>query len=234
MNKRRMPLANVTRVLGLIAAGIVTLIILWLDATTSIWEQRVILSGLAASLATFLVTYIVVNSFLHRARERRWAPVTGLALTDLLHSLADGEASEVNRGIVISRSFSIPELADPDDDFELEQWAELLDLVLEERDMLTHRLAAWSQFLASSADNEEIMQHVASASMRLDRIRDAVLQAEAQYSPEGVIDQQALAKATEAVHIQVAQYNAHLEDLVNEIKQRLVEFRDISVPLGLE
>ncbi len=73
-------------------------VIFFIDIRTTIWQDLVVLSGLAGSLVTFLLTFLVVNRVVGRVTERRWEPVTRVALTDLLHGLAD-EASEVTRGI---------------------------------------------------------------------------------------------------------------------------------------
>src|SRR5690606_9685424 len=115
------------------------LVVLWLDFKTGLWQEIVILSGIVAGLFTFFMTALYIESWMARANHRRWQPVTRLALTDLLHSLADEEKSEISRDEVVARSFD--PASDP---------AALLDQVVIERRQITESLARWSSFLAAS------------------------------------------------------------------------------------
>lgn len=209
---------------GLLALAVLAVLI-WFDVNTTIWQERVILAGVAGSLATFLLTYIVMNILLHRMRERRWAPVTGLALTDLLHALADEAQSEVSRGRVVPHSMRIPDLLEVAEHFDPQQWDQLLKLVLTERDLLTRRLAAWSPFLASSSDNDQILQHIASASLQLDAIRDAIIEAETHHLADPALEAEKVEAATRDVHVQIHEYNQYLKNLVEEIAERLRDFQ---------
>ncbi|MFM9379135.1 hypothetical protein ACJMNC_16410, partial [Gordonia sp. VNK21] len=58
------------------------LVIVWLDISTNVWSEVVILSGLAAGLVTFILTVMVLDKVVSRSTERRWAPVTRLALSE--------------------------------------------------------------------------------------------------------------------------------------------------------
>jgi hypothetical protein len=76
-------------------AGALALIvlILWIDVTTAVWQEVVILSGLAAGLVTFLLTVLVLDRVIARSTARRWDPVNRLALTEFLHAIADDDRS---------------------------------------------------------------------------------------------------------------------------------------------
>ncbi len=165
-------------VAALIAAGTLIALVIWIDVTTSIWQEMVIISGLAAGVVTFLLTTLFIDRFLERSAERRWAPVTRLALTEILHELADEERSELSRGQLVPRRLPVPETtASPD---ELRQTADLLRAaVVCERSHLATTLGVWSQFLVASGGNEMIMRHVADATLHLDNVRDASLELDA-------------------------------------------------------
>src|SRR5699024_300091 len=79
------------RAIALVSALVLIGIVIWLDVTTTIWQELVILSGLAAGLVTFLLTSLFLDRFIQRATQRHWAPVTRLALTvhPLLRSTID-------------------------------------------------------------------------------------------------------------------------------------------------
>jgi hypothetical protein len=76
-------------------AGALALIvlILWIDVTTAVWQEVVILSGLAAGLVTFLLTVLVLDRVIARSTARRWDPVNRLALTEFLHAQLSSHAT---------------------------------------------------------------------------------------------------------------------------------------------
>ncbi|GAC58060.1 hypothetical protein GOHSU_29_00430 [Gordonia hirsuta DSM 44140 = NBRC 16056] len=193
-----------------VAATVVTTVIIWLDVASAIWQEVVILSGLAAGFVTFLLTVFVLDKVLARSTARRWAPVNRLAFTEFLHALADDDASEISRGQVITRSLTPPAYQiDPQRyDDELEQ---LRDLVLRERALLSDLLSRWAPFLASSGDNEAVLQHIADIALSFDRIRDAALEAESDHDP--------------ALHARVSdevrECNSRLLMLTDELRRRL-------------
>lgn len=159
-----------------LVAGSVTLILLvviiWIDVASGFWQETVILSGVAAGLVTFLFTALFLDEAVARRDHQKWFPVTRLALTDLLHTIADDEHSDIHRAIIVARSLPTdvePTAADMD---------QLLRDVVTERDEITAVLARWAQFLASSADVQNLMVHIADLAVSLDDIRDEVVGAE--------------------------------------------------------
>lgn len=206
--------AVVGRVGAFIGGLALMAVIFFIDIRTTIWQDLVVLSGLAGSLVTFLLTFLVVNRVVGRVTERRWEPVTRVALTDLLHGLADEARSEVTRGIVVPRALPVPRLPSNTEESKA-QLVDLLHQIMAERRRLTDRLGVWSEFLASSGSNDGIMKQVANTSLQLDEVRDAVLQAEEYQSEE------ALAQ----LRIEVTRCNEYLAALATEIENRLQQHR---------
>lgn len=157
--------------------------VIWLDLATGLWQQAVILSGIAAGLLTFLLTSMFVERWLRRAEHRSWFPVTRLALTDILHALAEEETSEISRGIVHPVQFT------PDDGTTLEPSDDLLTRIRAERDGLSAVLSRWGGFLAGSADVNTLMDHAADLARELEDFRDSVLEAELTSDATGVQEQ---------------------------------------------
>ncbi|MGB4135232.1 MAG: hypothetical protein WA971_01625 [Microbacterium sp.] len=166
-----------------VGAVVVIVVILWLDIATGLWQNLVILSGLASGLVTFLLTAVVLNRLLARSTERRWAPVNRLAFSEFLHALADDERSEISRGEFVSRSLTLDEGARGAAEAPLAELERLRQRVVVERGVLSDVLSRWAQFLASSGDNEEILQRIAAIAWQLDRVRDAALDAERDWTP---------------------------------------------------
>ncbi|MGM7696994.1 hypothetical protein [Microbacterium sp. A84] len=169
--------AKARRIAVLCGALGVIAVIVWIDIATGLWQELVILSGLAAGLVTFLLTALVLGRLMEKSTSRRWAPVNRLALSEFLHALADEEHSELSRGHVIPRSLSAPR-ASADSADQLAQLHALRGLVVKERKRLSDALSRWAHFLASSGDNELIMRHVADIALQLDRVRDSALEVE--------------------------------------------------------
>ncbi len=162
-----------------LAIGALTVIsiILWLDISSGLWQEVVILSGLAAGLVTFLLTVLVLDRVMARSTARRWAPVNRLAFSAFLHALADSERGVVSRGELAPRS--LPHIqASPESAEFLEELHELREQVVQERELLSEVLSRWAEFLASSGDNEAVLTHIAEITIRLDVIRDFALDAE--------------------------------------------------------
>lgn len=74
---------------AVVAALAVIAVVIWVDVMTPVWQNLVIVSGLVAGVVTFLFTTLFIDRFIQRAARRRWAPVTRLALTEMLNQLAD-------------------------------------------------------------------------------------------------------------------------------------------------
>ena len=107
--------ASALHVVTVIGALALIVIILWIDISTGFWQEIVILSGLAAGLVTFLLTTVFIGRFHQRSIEKRWEPVTHMALTSLLHQLAGKKHSDLSRetsyrGPLLSRPLLTPTL----------------------------------------------------------------------------------------------------------------------------
>jgi len=203
---------TVVRQLGVIAALLLVAVILWIDFATGIWQDYVVLSGLAAGLVTFVLTALIVDRVVARATHKRWAPVTRLALTDILHSLADDEASEIAHGKVVTR------LIDPvTPPGTVEAISRVRHDVVAERRRLADVLAQWSMFLASSADATDVLDHAAEIAERLDMIRDAAIEAES-----GIADPDTASPSLVELNGEIDQYNSAVQRLVAELR-RLIE-----------
>lgn len=198
------------RLAGIIGGLAVIVAVLWIDIATGLWQDFVILAGLAAGLVTFLLTVLVVDRVVARSNARRWAPVTRLALTEFLHDLADDDRSEITRGEVTPRALPQldPQLPEP-------EWPgalhELRTVVVTERRVLSDALSRWAEFLASSTDTGEILKHVAVIALQMDRIRDASLELERSPTPA----------AWTALGADVLACNARFDDLVTELNEQL-------------
>ncbi|BAU95710.1 hypothetical protein N24_1448 [Corynebacterium suranareeae] len=168
--------ASVLRIITAIGALALIVVIVWIDISTSFWQEIVILSGLAAGLVSFLLTTVFVDRFHQRSVEKRWAPVTHMALTSLLHQLADETHSDLSRGVIAPRAFAIPTSADAHvigQDLE-----KLRHAVLKEQNHLTNVLETWSEFLTSTGDNTDILRSAAELGLQLEQLRDKALEVE--------------------------------------------------------
>lgn len=185
-------------------------IIIWIDLVSSIWQDVVVLSGIAAGLVTFLLTVFVLDKALARSTARRWAPLHHLATTDFLHAMADDTHSEVSRGHVVVRQFTAPACgpADPSYIPELER---LRKAVVAERGRLSALVSRWAPSLTSNGENENVLLHTAALSLSFDEIRDAALEAEALRDEAS---HEVLLRELEAC-------NLNLVKLVNELRSRL-------------
>lgn len=166
-----MPAKNVRR-LAILGALVLTCIVLWVDIATGLWQEYVILAGLAAGLVTFALTTLVIDRLIARSAAARWKPVTRLALSDILHAIADEERSDVARDRIF------PRLLEPLDVLGAEQLEHLRNDVLAERRRLGGAVASWSVFLSQSTDAVGVLDHAARLAEMLGRIRDASIEAE--------------------------------------------------------
>lgn len=196
----------VVRQLSVIAALALVAAILWIDVATGLWQDYVILSGLAAGVVTFIFTALIVDRVIARSTHRRWAPVTRLALTDMLHALADDEASEIAHGRIVPR---LIEPAAPDTT--ADTLIALRHAIVAERRLLTDAIALWSTFLASSADATDALDQAAEIAERLDLIRDAALVAESAGTPADIA----------SLNEEIVRYNAAVEALVAELQRQV-------------
>lgn len=192
-------------------AAILTLIclvaIVWLDVHSGFWQEMVILSGVAAGLVTFLLTAFFLDDAVARREHRKWFPVTRLALTDLLHTIADDAHSDLLRRRIVARTLPTAVQANTAD------LDSLLQSVIIERDEITAVLARWAQFLSSSADVTDLMVHIAALAEHLDRVRDEVLEIEAELAETSDAAQTDLAK----LHRHLANYNTSTAMTIQEL-----------------
>ena len=203
---------RVWRFVAVFGATVLMVVILWIDIATGLWQEWVVLGGVAAGLVTFVLTVLFLDRVVERTTALRWEPVTRLALTEFLHSLADEEHSEISRGHIHPRL-----LPDPPDEGATPQWLhELRELVVDERSRLANVLGTWSSFLASSSDNEALLIRIAQIAMQLDEVRDESLELE-----EGQTDasQATLGK-------KIDDCNDHFRSLVIAVEKRLREMED--------
>lgn len=160
-------------------------VILWIDFTTGVWNELVIMAGLAAGLVSFLLTVTVLNRIVVRSNERRWAPVHRLALSEFTHAIADEDRSEISRGKIVARTLPVIVAdADPKDlAFSLQ---ELRRQVIREREQLSDVLSRWAEFLVSSGDYEDTLRHIADIAWMLDKVRDVSVDVEESISETSI------------------------------------------------
>lgn len=202
---------SIVRQMAVIGALALVAVILWIDIATGLWQDYVILSGLAAGVVTFVLTALIVDRVVARSTHERWAPVTRLAMSDILHALADDDLSEIAHGKVVPRQLS-PVLADSSADRMGAQIAQIRQDVVAERQRLASALAAWSTFLASSADATDVLDHTAEIAERLDLIRDATVEA----------THEASIRQIDGLNREVELFNTAVLSLVTELR-RLIE-----------
>lgn len=194
-SRTRRRIAQIAGFIGLVAVFVIAI---WIDLATGLWQQAVILSGIAAGLLTFLLTALFFERWMAGADHRRWYPVTHLALTDLLHALGDEQRSSFGRGEVVPRTIDV------DGDH-----AAILDGIHDDRREITHALSRWAGFLAASADVQGVMDHVADLALQLDAARDAVIDAEA--APDDAAAEQRMRAAVQTVDDSIAGAVAEIE-----------------------
>ena len=208
---------SAVQIITALGALVLIAIIIWIDITTTLWQEMVILAGLAAGLVSFLLTTVFVNRFHQRQLEARWAPVTHMALTSILHHLADERHSDLSRGVIRPRTLSAPTAEDsPSLRRELE---ELRQQVLKEQNHLTSILGTWSEFLTSTGDNTDILRSTAGLALQLEQVRDSALEAERHLGAAASPDQARVALADLSTHI--ASCNQRHVDVIDALQTRL-------------
>lgn len=190
-------------IIGSVLVVILMVLIVWMDLRSSFWQETVILSGIAAGILTFFLTALFLERWMANREHEKWLPVTRLALTDLLHTVADDEASDVKRDHVVPRVLEMPGTLDK------ESLNELLHRVVAEREEISTTLARWAEFLAASADVQDLMVHVSRLAQSLDDVRDSTLVAESQEdpSPEAIAD----------LKVAISAFNAANDGIIREI-----------------
>ncbi|SJN10005.1 hypothetical protein FM113_07950 [Leucobacter sp. 7(1)] len=204
------PRQRAIRIAGIIGALVVIGVVLWIDIATGIWQDLVILAGLAAGLVSFLLTVLVVDRIVARSTARRWAPVTRLALTELLHDLADENQSEIARGHIVPRRLPTLDQSLSATEWSTEQY-QLRALVVTERRILSEALSRWVEFLATSTDTGDVLRQVADIALQMDRIRDASLE----------LDRTPKPAARDALDAEIASCNTHFATLSRELARQL-------------
>ena len=188
-------------------------VIIWIDISTTIWQDMVILAGLAAGLVSFLLTTVFVNRFLHRQLEARWAPVTHMALTSILHELADENRSDLSRGEITPRTLNFPGSSTAETlRVDLDQ---LRTQVLKERNHLSGVLGTWSNFLTSTVDNTDILRSAAELALQLDQVRDTALDVERHLDSAEQVKQ-----GLQELETHIETCNRHHATLINDLRIR--------------
>lgn len=172
MNKKDKKQLRILQNVAIAVSIVLMIVVVIMDLTTTFWAETVILSGIAAGLLTFVLTATFVERWMAQREQQKWAPVTALALTDILHSLADDEESDLRRGYVQVRTLSAPK------EQTRQAYDDLLHAVVTERDLLTHRLSLWASFLVDSSDVQTLLTHIATVGQTLDNLRDAIVESE--------------------------------------------------------
>lgn len=183
----------------------------------------VILAGLAAGLVTFVLTALIVDRAVARSTHQRWSPVTRLALTDILHALADDEASEVTHGKVVPRRLDEIETTAPSDEVRA-ALAGLRHDIIAEREQLARVLASWSSLLASSADATGVLDHAADFAERLDLVRDVSVTADG--DPASAPDRARFGQ----LNREIALYNGAMDSLIAELRRLIVTTGRLASP----
>ncbi len=190
-----------------VGACALVVVVVWLDVATGVWEDLVIISGIAAGLLMFFLTVLVLDRVMARNAARRWAPVTRIAYSEFLHVLADEETSDISLGEIVARSLPAVNTESPGTEAPTGELEHLRRLVVDERNRLANVLSRWAPFLASSGENEKVLGRIGSIAWQLDVVRDASLEAERDWSEV----------TRSRLHQEVKSANGHLAALVEEL-----------------
>ncbi len=213
--ERQQRVQKIGSLIGILA---VTGAVIWIDIATGLWQDVVILSGVAAGLVTFLFTVLVLDRIIARETARRWAPVNRLAVSEFLHDVAD-DRSELTRGKFIPRA--LPDIPSNLIGKELDdRLHSLRDQVVIERAVLVDAVSRWAQFLASTGDNELILLHISTLAMQLEQIRDATLEIESAVSSG---DQILVSETRNQLAEEINGCNEAFVNLVGELQIQLQE-----------
>lgn len=206
---------SLRRAVALTSAAIVIGIVIWVDVMTPLWQNLVIIAGLVAGAVTFLLTTLFIDRFLQRAARRRWAPVTRLALTEMLHQLSDARGDGLSpRRLPTPDATSGPQAL-------LAGTEELRGAVISERRRLSTALVTWWALLSSIPDTEEIIRHTADVALLFDAVRDASLDLDdAVTSRASAADTTA---AEQSLQARIMACNQSIDGIVTEISARLAQ-----------
>lgn len=200
---------------ALASAVIVIAVVIWVDVMTPLWQNLVIISGLVAGAVTFLLTTFFIDRFIQRATRRRWAPVTRLALTAMLHQL-----SEANGGRVSPRRLPTPD-ATGGAQVLLAGTEELRHAVMSERSRLSTSLVTWWALLSSIPDTEEIIRHTADVALLFDGVHDASLALDEAVTSGATTNEAEAAERT--LRSRIMACNHSIAGIVEEISARLAQ-----------
>lgn len=214
-------LRSLRHVVVLISAIVLIAVVIWIDVTTAVWQELVIISGLAAGLVTFLLTSVFLDRFIQRSTQRHWAPVTRLALTEILHQLADETHSDLSHGHITPRQLPTLE-ATGDARSLLTSTENLRSTVVQERSHISTVLGTWWNFLSAISDTDGTIRHVADVALLFERVRDASLELDTIVNRA---QQQALDDdshhALAVLNAQILACNASIGHIVTEISSQL-------------
>lgn len=212
---------SLRHIVVLISAIVLIAVVIWIDINTSLWQDLVIISGLAAGFVTFLLTSLFLNHFIQRSTQRHWAPVTRLALTEMLHQLADEDHSDLSQGRIQPRQ--LPTLAAATNPrILLISTDNLRATVVHERSHISTVLGTWWGFLSAASDTDGIMRQIADIALLFERVRDASLELDAtvDQAEQHSLDD-ASRHALEVLNNQIVVCNASIARIVTEISSRL-------------
>lgn len=211
---------SLRRATALASAVVVIAVVIWVDVMTPVWQNLVIVSGLVAGVVTFLLTSLFIDRFIQRAARRRWAPVTRLALTEMLHQLTEADEVQIDRGRAEPRRLPVP-AGDDGPQALLAQTEELRRAVVSERSRLSATLVTWWTLLSSIPDTEEILRHTADIALLLDSVRDASVELDDVVAAGA--DEDRTAAARRSLRARVMACNHSISGIVDEISARLSE-----------
>lgn len=194
------------------ATVVAIVVILWLDIRTTFWQDLVIVGGIAAGIVTFVLTVIVLDKVLARKTHKRWEPIARLAITEILHGLADEEHSHITRGHIVPRSLNF----NVSEDTFREDLHRLRVAVVEERKNLSQALGTWTTFLASSTDHSDILVLAADVAQHLDEVRELSLIAEDDPTRDRIL---ALKQHAEKCDAQLSALTRALSERLQEMNQ---------------
>lgn len=218
-----------------LGALLILLIVVWVDVATQVWQNLTVLAGVVSGLVTFALTVLVIERVLAQSTHRRWAPVTRVALGDLLKTLVE-ESSELVHGVAIPRR--LPVLSEKIAPAELgDAVVDVGREVVRERELLARSLASWSAYLVATAEVTDTLNDVAELVDRLDGIHDTLVELRAALAPtsapaasaeERAPDDVAEGAATMILTARLADECAGYDDAVASIVARLVHALDVT------
>lgn len=203
------------RAVAIAAAVVMIAVVIWVDVMTPVWQNLVIISGLVAGAVTFLLTTLFIDRFIQRAARRRWAPVTRMTLTEILHQLSDASGDGVGpRRLPTPDATSGPQVL-------LAGTKELRSAVIAERRRLSTALVTWWALLSSIPDTEEIIRHTADVALLFDGVRNASLDLDQAVTSGATTGETEAAERT--LRSQIMACNHSIACIIEEISARLAQ-----------